>query len=159
MVTSNRLRSVATATLIAMAAAMPPAMADESMSAITGHWHVAKVAVPDSGVQALVDNDPSLMGKRLTFTSAQLVWNQMPSTGDVCTSPSFEQLDQLSQDVRPELRKLGMRQPVAYTLHCRSGGWGPSREPTIYQGAAGALALPWYDGTMLMLVRDPGKRP
>lgn len=34
-------------------------------------------------------------------------------------------------------------------------GVNPSRNTIVYRGAAGALALPWYDGAMLMLVREP----
>ena len=150
-----RLRQAAMAMLVVMAAGTSSAMDGDSMSAFTGHWRVASVAVPEVGVQALGDDDPSLMGKRLTFTSARLAWDRTPSTGDVCTVPDFQPLERLPADVQPELRKLGMRQPVGYVVHCRTGTWGPGRNPVIYRGAAGALALPWYDGAMMMLVRDP----
>ena len=148
--------AVAAASLFLMAAAAPSAMAEGPISAFIGHWRVVRVAVSDAGVQALADNDPSLMGKRLTFTARQLSWDRPPTTGDVCTGPSFRPLDRLPRDVQPELRKLGMRQPVAYAVHCSAGDWGPGRDPVMYQGVAGALALPWYDGAVLMLARDPG---
>jgi hypothetical protein len=156
MASRNRPRHAAMAMVIAVSAGTSPAMAGEPMSAFAGHWRVARVAVYDTGVQALVDDDPSLMGKRLTFTSARLAWDLTPSTGDVCTDPDFQPLERLPPDGQPELRKLGMRQPVAYLVHCRTGTWGPGRDTIIYRGAAGALALPWYDGAMMMLVREPG---
>ncbi len=149
------LRPAATAMLVVSVAGMLPAMAGEPVSAFTGYWRVARVAVPDAGVQALADDDPSLMGKRLTFTSMRLAWDRAPMTGDVCTGPSFEPLERLPPDLQPGFRKLGMRRPVAYAVHCQSGTWGPGRDPIIYRGAAGALALPWYDNAMMMLVREP----
>ncbi|MGW5959072.1 hypothetical protein [Methylorubrum thiocyanatum] len=148
---TDRLLPVAAA----MVSGMVPAMAGNPISDFTSHWRVARVAVPDNGVQALVDDDPSLMGKRLTFTSTRLAWDRTPSTGDVCTGPSFEPLERVPPDVQPELRKLGMRRPVAYAVRCQSGTWGPGRDHVIYRGAAGALAIPWYDGAVLMLVRAP----
>lgn len=144
----------ATAILILAAAGMLPATAGEPMSAFTGHWRVARVAVSDEGVQALGDDDPSLMGKRLTFTTSQLAWDRTPTTGDVCIDPSFEPLGRRPPDLQPALRKLGMRQPVAYAVRCRSGSWGPGPDPVLFRGVAGALALPWYDGAVLMLVRQ-----
>lgn len=151
----DKLRPAMTVMLVVMTTGMLSAMAGEPISAFTGHWRVARVAVSDVGVQALGNDDPSLMGKRLTFTPARLAWDSTPSTSDVCTGPSFQPLDQSPPDVLPELRKLGMRQPVAYAVHCQTGAWGPGRDPIIYRGAAGALALPWYDGVVLMLVREP----
>ncbi|MFC6792163.1 hypothetical protein ACFQE0_22835 [Methylobacterium komagatae] len=155
MAKTDRLIPVAAAVVMGMGMGIVPAMAGDPISAFTGHWRVAKVAVPDIGVQALADNDPSLMGKRLTFTSTRLAWDRTPSTGDVCEAPDFQPLERLPPDVQPELRKLGMRQPVAYAVHCQSGMWGPGRDPVIYRGAAGALALPWYDNAVMMLVREP----
>ncbi|MCJ2074005.1 hypothetical protein MKK75_35335 [Methylobacterium sp. J-030] len=152
----EKLRSASAAMLVGMAAGMHPAIAGEPQSSFTGHWRVARVAVSDLGVQALVDDDPSLMGKRLTFTSARLAWDQTPSTGDVRAGPDFQPLERLPSDAQPELRKLGMHRPVAYVVHCQTGTWGPGRDPVIYRGAAGALALPWYDGAVMMLVREPG---
>jgi hypothetical protein len=109
MTKSKKLRSAVTAMLV-LTAAMRPAMAGDPMGAFTGHWRVARVAVSDVGVQALGDDDPSLVGKRLTFTSTRLAWDRTPSTGDVCLSPEIQPLERLPPDVQPELRKLGMRQ-------------------------------------------------
>lgn len=154
MTKRKKLRPAVTAMLVGMAAGMGPAMAGDPMGAFTGHWRIARVAVSDVGVQALGDDDPSLMGKRLTFTSTRLAWDRTPSTDDVCLNPDFQALERLPPDMQPELRKLGMRRPVAYAVHCRTGTWGPGRDPVIYRGAAGALALPWYDGAVMMLVRE-----
>lgn len=154
MVSTMKPRALAMAALIASGAATQAGALSGGMNAFAGTWRVAGVAVPDAGVQALSDNDPSLMGKRLTFTPARLAWNQPPATGDVCTGPKFERTGTPPPPaLRPQLRKLGMRAPVGYALHCRSGSWGPETVPLLYVGEAGAVAMPWYDGGMLKLVR------
>ncbi|WP_237481391.1 hypothetical protein [Lichenibacterium dinghuense] len=131
-----------------------PAIGADGSTAFTGHWQVAGVAVPDAGIQALTNNDPSLMGKRLTFTPQRLNWDQPTSTNDVCMGPTFTRLSTRPPvDLLPQLRKLGMRQPVAYTLRCRSGSWGPGDQTNVYLGAAGSIAMPWYDNGVLRLIR------
>lgn len=137
-----------------LCAATTPVLAQSGPMGFTGHWRVAGVAVSDTGVQALSDNDPSLMGKRLTFTLQRLAWDRPTSTNDSCVGPIFTRLSRMpSADLQPELRKLGMREPVAYRLRCGSGSWGPGNGMVVYQGAAGAIAMPWYDGGVLKLVR------
>ncbi|MCJ2139025.1 hypothetical protein [Methylobacterium sp. E-066] len=153
MAKTDRLLPSAAAVVLGMG--IVPAIAGDPISAFTGHWRVARVAVSDIGVQALGNDDPSLLGKRLTLTSTRLARNRTPSTGDVSEGPDFQPLERLPPDVQPELRKLGMRQPVAYAVHCQTGTWGPGRDTVIYRGTAGALDLPWYDGAVMMLVREP----
>lgn len=133
-------------------------MSADMPSSFIGDWRVAGVAVSDNGVQALVDDDPSLMGKRLSFRSPRLTWDQPRVTNDICEGPSFTRLPtKPSAELKPQLRKLGMRQPVAYVLRCGSGKWGPESDMTVYLGAAGAIIMPWYDGGVLKLVQvnDP----
>ncbi|MDQ0444351.1 hypothetical protein QO016_003861 [Methylobacterium persicinum] len=45
--------------------------------------------------------------------------------------PDFQPLERLLPNVQPEVRKLGMRRPVAYVVRSRYGTWGPSRAPVI----------------------------
>ncbi|TXC72754.1 hypothetical protein FSB78_04655 [Sphingomonas ginsenosidivorax] len=130
------------------------AQSGNGAAAFAGHWRVAGVAVSDTGVQALADNDPSLMGKRLTFSQARLAWDQPPATRDACVSPSFRRLaTPAPAGLRPQLRKLGLPRPTAFAIRCRSGSWGPGDRPVVYRGAGGVLAMPWYDGGVLKLVR------
>ncbi|WP_231993955.1 MULTISPECIES: hypothetical protein [Pseudomonas syringae group] len=127
-------------------------------SALYGSWHVAGVAVSDSGVQALEDNDPSFMGRRLSFNHDQLAWKASAgSTEDVCKGPVFHKLPTISgAELEPQLHKLGIEKAVPYGVECTSGSWGPldKESPVFFLAQNGSLALSWYDGGMLKLVRD-----
>jgi hypothetical protein len=115
---------------------------------------LAGVAVDDEGVQALSDNDPSLMGKRLTFSRTRLAWDQPQATHDACSDPQFVRVDKPAPaELRVQLRKLRMPRPTTFAIKCRSGSWGPDDNPVVFRGAGGVLAMTWYDGGMLKLVR------
>ena len=149
----TRILTIASAASI-LAVAPAVAQSGTGTTAFVGHWRVAGVAVSSHGVQALADNDPSLMGKRLTFSTALLAWDQPPSTHDTCLDPQFTRLGTpVPTELRSQLRKLGLPRPTPFAIHCRSGYWGPA-EHVIFRGAGGALALPWYDGGVLKLVRQ-----
>lgn len=126
--------------------------------AIYGSWHVAGVAVSDSGVQALETDDPTLMGKPLNFNHDQLAWKaSASSTEDVCSRPVFHKLAATTEaESMLQLRKLGMEKAIPYGVECKSGSWGPLDEtsPTFFIAPDGSLALSWYDGGMLKLLRD-----
>ncbi|RMV69762.1 hypothetical protein ALP06_04765 [Pseudomonas coronafaciens pv. atropurpurea] len=127
-------------------------------NALYGSWHVAGVAVSDSGVQALETDDPSLMGRRLSFSHDQLAWKApTDSTEDVCRGPVFHKLPAMSgAELEPQLHKLGIEKAVLYGVECKSGSWGPfdKETPVFFMAQDGSLALSWYDGGMLKLVRD-----
>ncbi|WP_054087251.1 MULTISPECIES: hypothetical protein [Pseudomonas syringae group] len=127
-------------------------------SVFYGSWHVAGVAVSDSGVQALGDDDPSFMDRRLSFNHDQLAWKASAgSTEDMCKGPVFHKLPAMSgAELEPQLRKLGMEKAVRYGVECKSGSWGPlnKERPTFFLAQDGSLALSWYDGGLLKLVRD-----
>ncbi len=127
-------------------------------SALYGSWHVAGVAVSDSGVQALGDDDPSFMGRRLSFSHDQLAWKaSTDSTEDVCKGPVFHELPAMTgAELEPQLHKLGIEKAVRYSVECKSGSWGPfdKETPAFFLAQDGALALSWYDGGLLKLVRD-----
>lgn len=127
-------------------------------SALYGSWHVAGVAVSDSGVQALGGDDPSFMGRRLSFNHDQLAWKASAnSTEDVCKGPVFHKLPPISgAELEPQLHKLGIEKAVRYSVECKSGSWGPfdKETPAFFLAQDGSLALSWYDGGLLKLVRD-----
>ncbi|KPW15617.1 hypothetical protein ACKUFS_02770 [Pseudomonas cannabina] len=127
-------------------------------SAFYGNWRVAGVAVSDSGVQALEDNDPGFVGRRLSFNHDQLAWKtSASSTDDVCKGPVFHKLPAMTEaELEPQLHKLGMRKAERYGVECKSGRWGPfdKETPTFFLAKDGSLALSWYDGGLLKLVRD-----
>lgn len=127
-------------------------------SALYGSWHVAGVAVSDSGVQALGDDDPSFMGRRLNFNHDQLAWKaSTDSTEDVCKGPVFHKLPAMTgAELEPQLHKLGIEKAVRYSVECTSGSWGPfdKETPAFFLAQDGSLALSWYDGGLLKLVRD-----
>lgn len=123
-----------------------------------GKWRVAGVAVSDEGVQALEDNDPGLMGRRVDFTHDLLAWNSsLNTTEDTCRGPVLKPLPTASTDEeQSQLQKLGIHNSMPYGVHCNSGNWGLIDElsPTFFLAPDGSLALFWYDGGMLKLVRD-----
>lgn len=127
-------------------------------SAFYGHWRVTGVAVSDSGIQALVDNDPSLMSRGLSFTHESLAWDASANAAeDTCTGPVFKKLAALpGAEQQPQLHKLGIRKAVPYDVHCQSGSWGPvdGESPAFFLAPDGSLALLWYDGGMLKLVKN-----
>ncbi|UQW73940.1 hypothetical protein [Pseudomonas avellanae] len=145
--------------LTGCAVSMDPPKRDQlGESALYGSWRVAGVAVSDSGVQALEDNDPRFMGRRLGFNHEQLAWQaSADSTEDVCKAPVFQRLPAMSGvGLEPQLHKLGIERAVPYGVECKSGNWGPfdQESPVFFLAQDGSLALSWYDGGMLKLVRD-----
>lgn len=145
---------LAPAALAASCAAVSTAQPTNGKMAFAGHWRVTGVAVSDDGVQALSDNDPSIMSKKLTFSSARLAWDQPTVTHDSCLNPRFTRLGTPAPaKLRTQLRKLGLPRPTSFSIRCQSGSWGPGDSAMIFRGAGGVLALPWYDGGLLKLAR------
>ncbi|RMT27411.1 hypothetical protein ALP50_05240 [Pseudomonas syringae pv. spinaceae] len=122
-------------------------------SALYGSWHVTGVAISGSGVQALADDDPSFMGRHLSFNHDQLAWKASTDlTEDVCKAPIFHKLPAMSgTEPEPQLRKLGIEKAVRYSVECKSGSWGPfdKETPVFFLAKNGSLALSWYDGGLL----------
>lgn len=145
---------LAAAALTASCAGVGNAQPTDETIAFTGQWRVTGVAVSDNGVQALDENDPSLMGKQLTITRARLVWDQPTATRDSCLNPRFVRLrTPAPMALRPQLRKLGLPRPTSFSIRCGSGSWGPGGNALVFRGAGGVLAMPWYDGGLLRLAR------
>ncbi len=151
---------ITSALLMAACTSVPPTQSKpnpQGASPFYGHWQVAGVAVSNSGVQALTDNDPSLMGQRLSASEALLAWDQPVVTGDTCTKPRFTKTPALpSLEQQERLAKLGMQPAIAYAVACQSGDWGPEGKgsPTFFLSPRGDLGLSWYDGGMLKLTRS-----
>ncbi|MDO7904667.1 hypothetical protein ACE1YR_22165 [Pseudomonas sp. K1(2024)] len=150
---------VLTVGLLALAAcdagntAKPSATEAQGFS-FDGHWSVAGVAVSDDGVQALVDNDPSLMNRTLTFSPELLKWDAQDGPDDACKDPSINALSSTpAANKLALLDKLGMSDTTAYSVRCETGSWGPVKGAgqIFYTTAAGDVALVWYDGALLKL--------
>ena len=145
---------IAAVILATAGSCIPVVAAPGPLHGLAGHWRVIGVAVSNSGAQALADNDPSLMGRGLSFTPAGLGWDQPTPTKDSCLSPRFERLDRVPPvELEPQLRKLGMPRPTFYAVRCRAGSWGPDTNATLFLGRGGVIAMPWYDGGLLKLTR------
>lgn len=145
---------LATAAIGVSCAALATAQPTNATMAFAGHWQVTGVAVSDDGVQALSDNDPSLMGKKLAFSRLRLAWDQQTVTHDSCLNPRITRLATSAPAVlRSQLRKLGLPRPTSFSIRCLSGSWGPGGSAMIFRGAGGVLAMPWYDGGLLKLTR------
>lgn len=146
---------LATAALAASCAAVAVAQPKDATMGFAGHWRVTGVAVSDDSVQALSDNDPSFMGKRLTVSSSRLAWDKPTVTHDSCVNPRFTRLGTPAPaELRAQLRKLGLPRPTSFSIRCQSGSWGPGDGGMIFRGAGGVFAMPWYDGGLLKLARQ-----
>ncbi|WP_312936281.1 hypothetical protein [Pseudomonas sp.] len=155
----KRATSVIALCLLAACGKEPVSPAASTVEqALSGNWHVAGVAVPDTGVQALADDDPQVMGWRLRFSHDRLEADKRQGlVDDTCTQPTFQAVASTSDaDTTAQLRKLGVDQATAYSVICKSGSWGPSDADTatFFKGVDGTLALRWYDNGMFKLVRD-----
>lgn len=116
--------------MVMVATSASAAPSTVSAAAFAGRWKIAGVAVPNTGVQALQDNDPSLMGKRLTFSPAALAWDQAAVTNDQCNAPRFTRLSAPApRDLRAQLRKLGFPQPHGLRRPMSFGSLRPGRQP------------------------------
>lgn len=123
-----------------------------------GHWQVAGVAVSDVGVQALAKDDPSYMGRRLTFTPDRLSWDRpRPISTEVpCTTPRIMPAANASDaESRAIIRRLGAGATRSYSVACGTGSWGPVAPPAgaMLAFRDGTVGLWWYDGGLLTLRR------
>ena len=76
--------------------ALPALAADFTYSSLAGSWQVDAVAVPDEGVQALVDDDPQYMGAVVQFGANDITWAEGtearpidPAIDNCATAPSL----------------------------------------------------------------------
>lgn len=115
------------------------AAAAETVSAL-GTWTVTGVRNdPSMQVTALVDDDPSYMGAKLSVSAGAITWNVDATNGqgtyDACAGPRFAAAE------------------GGLAVTCEGSAWGP--EPTILTPvSADRLELGWWDGGILTLTRD-----
>lgn len=136
--------------VIAASAIAPAFAADFDYTKLQGSWTVDAVAVPDEGVQALVDNDPQYMGAVVDFAADKIEWTKGTETRpidpsiDNCTSPPTLKPWAPDPDAVDET-------PIenGFTVMCGDDEWGtvvPVDDTTVH--------LYWYDNGVLTLKRS-----
>jgi hypothetical protein len=155
LVTLTVAVGVAATTAPASSRAAPPV---KTARHLYGHWQIVGVAVSDTGVQALASDDPSYMGRRLTFTAARLSWDtpKQGATEAPCDRPSITPTPRDNDpDARATVRKIGGPASRAFAVACAAGSWGPAQapSPTLLAMPDGTVGMWWYDGGLLKLRR------
>lgn len=121
--------------------------ADFDYSKLLGSWTVDGVAVPDQGVQALVDNDPQYMGAVVEFAPDKIDWTKGTETRPI--DPSIDNCD-----TTPTLKPWAPdpdavdETPIenGFIVTCGDDEWGtivPVDDTTVH--------LYWYDNGVLTL--------
>lgn len=146
------------ATAIAAPASSRAAPPAQTARQLYGHWQVVGVAVSDNGVQALSTNDPSYMGRRLTFTAAHLSWDKPKhgATEAPCNQPTIRPVPRDNDpDARATVRRIGGPALRAFAVSCIAGSWGPAEgtSPTLLAMPDGTIEMWWFDGGLLKLRR------
>lgn len=132
--------------------------------ALAGTWKVAAVATGD-GVQALVPDDPAYMGREVTISGDRLAWVDAAKAGaatldDVCDLPVTARqtgtaATNYDTQFAPQLKKLSIARPDPHAVECDRGNWGPEAAggAILFPAGKDALAMSWYDGAVLKLIR------
>lgn len=110
---------------------------------LVGDWEVTAVAVDDSGIQALVKDDPAYMGAVLSIGEESLVW-----TKGTDTRPIDPAIDDCAEGANFALMD------GAYTVACGTGAWGPGDGAVITLLGEDEITVDWYDGGLLTLTRS-----
>jgi hypothetical protein len=98
---------------------------------IAGSWRVTGVEIAPGPVQAIVRDDPSLMGATLTISPEGMAWDTHGDAfDDVCPEP-----------------QIGPDGAIA----CVEGTFGPPRARMTAD--RGHMKLDWYDGAVVTLTR------
>jgi hypothetical protein len=114
-------------------------VAAETVSAV-GTWTVTGVRNdPSMTITALVDDDPSYMGAKLSVASSGITWMTGATNGegtyDDCAAPRFAPSG------------------GAIAVVCAGAPWGPP-DAVLKPLGHDRLELTWYDGGILALTRD-----
>ncbi|QEI05164.1 hypothetical protein FXN63_04420 [Pigmentiphaga aceris] len=136
--------------------AIPTPASPFAIEQIVGNWQVVGVLVAGGPVQALVTNDPTYMGRRLSITPTRISWAAKGSArGESCETPSVQalgsSLDNALGDTPPAEMSPALRAAPAYTVACQEKDWGPTTGAVLAYPEAGRLALTWYDNAVLLL--------
>lgn len=135
--------------LVATAVAAPSFAADFEYSRLVGSWKVDGVAVPNEGVQALVDNDPQYMGAVVEFGASQIKWTKgtkakpVDPSDDCAASPTLKPW-KADPDAADEVPIEG-----GFIVMCGSDEWG-----TVVPVDEKTVKLYWYDNGVLKLARE-----
>ncbi|KAB8312363.1 hypothetical protein EH228_07500 [Erwinia endophytica] len=120
-----------------------------SYSALQGRWRVEGVQVDNSGIQAVVVNDPQYMGAEVTFFPRKIIWTKgtkeraIDPVMDNCTSPPT-----LTPADRNDPEK-GYQVPDGFNVLCGKQPWGPGAVVTVPTN--NTMTLYWYDGAILAM--------
>lgn len=128
----------AIAFLLVSSAGVVPAAGQKrnALTPLLSAWKVVGVDVADAPVQAVVRDDPTLLGAVLEVTPTRLSWR----------SPHRN----TSLDANCDAPRL-----IAGAIRCRNGSFAPPGARLTQRG--NSLTLPWYDGATLRLSRErPG---
>lgn len=123
---------------------------------LAGTWQVVGVQVSGGPVQALVTDDPTYMGRRLTISPVRIAWaSKGGARGESCDTPAVQELggnlgDALG-DAPPKDMSAAMRAAPAYAVACREKDWGPTGGAILARPQEGQLVLTWYDNAVLVL--------
>jgi hypothetical protein len=135
---------------------IPAPSAPFAIEQIVGTWQVVGVQVAGGPIQALVNDDPTYMGRRLTISASRIAWAAKGSArGESCDTPSVQalgsSLDNALGDTPPQDMAAALRATPAYTVACQEKDWGPSSGAVLAYPAEGELVLSWYDNAVLRL--------
>jgi hypothetical protein len=145
-----------------------PVSAARDIAALAGRWRVTRLAVGD-GVQALAADDPAYVGQRLVLGTDRFAWATPRASGatlsDVCDGPALAPLPEPGAGAEQRqhataLARLGVTKADALAVECDRGTWGPEAAggAILFPAGDDRLAMSWYDGGMLLLVREPDPR-
>lgn len=163
----SSVAAIATLTGPTAAAGSDDQGAQIDFARLAGRWKVVGLA-PGSGVGAFVKDDTAYVGRVLIVSADRLGWTEPRAKGatlsDVCeglvTQPLFGQAaNAYRKQFGAQLAALGMTAKGPHAIECMAGNWGPEAAggATVYLDRKGTLAMSWYDGVVLKLVRTkPG---
>jgi hypothetical protein len=148
-------------------AALPadPAASQVDFAMLAGKWKVVGVA-PGDGVQAMVKDDPTYMGRMIDISADRLAWAEPEAAGgatvgDRCDVPVTQRLTGAAAktydaEFAAQLKALGVTPGDPHGIECDTGNWGPEAAggATLYAQGRDVLALSWYDGIVLKLARE-----
>ena len=111
--------------------AIAPAASPFAIEQIVGEWQVVGVLVAGGPIQALVTNDPTYLGRRLSISPTRIAWAAKGSArGESCDTPSIQalgsSLENALGDTPPAEMSPTLRAAPAYTVACQGKDWGPT---------------------------------
>lgn len=110
------------------------------------------VHVDNTGIQAVVENDPQYMGAIVTFSPDKILWNKGttqrpidPATDNCLKKPALTSADENDPED-------GYQVAGGFNVICGDEPWGPGAVVTA--PVNDTLTLYWYDGAILVLKKE-----